>query len=453
MKNLSFLLALAMLATGCKVGPNYKRPDVAAPPQFRSGAAQPEPASLGDMKWFDLYQDETLRGLIKQALVANYDVLIAAQRVLDAQGNLTATRSSLWPQIGVQGSANVQQGDSRFNTVKGLGGVSWELDLFGKLRRASEAARADLLASEESQKAVRQLLVAQVATAYFGLRELDDELEYTRESLALRKSSLDLVKARQQGGISTMLEVDQAQTLVASAGADQARLEKGVAQTENLINFLIGKGPGPIQRPPARSALLNIPEVPAGLPSTLIDRRPDIRFAEQQLVAANARVGVAKAAFFPSVALTGTGGWQSVELGNLFSNSSWVYGYGAAVDVPIFDGGRRLGNYRSAKAQKEALVINYQKAVANGFREVSDTLIGIQKQREYRVQFELLVNTLRDQSRLANLRYSGGVSSFLEVLDTERERLTAEQSFAIARRDELLALVDLYKALGGGWQE
>lgn len=453
MRKLSFTLALAVLATGCKVGPNYKRPDVASPPQFRSGPAQPEPTSLGDAKWFDIYQDETLRELIKQALAANHDILIAAQRVLDAQGNLTATRSGLWPQVGVSGSANVQQGDSRFNTVKGLGGVSWELDLFGRLRRATEAAKADLLATQEAQKAVRQVLVAQVATAYFGLRELDDELEYTRESLKLRQDSLNLVRARQQGGVSTMLEVDQAQTLVASAAADQARLEKGIEQTENLINFLIGKSPGPIQRPPAKSALLAIPDVPSGLPSALLDRRPDVRYAEQQLVAANARVGVAKAAFFPSVALTGTGGWQSTELGDLFKNSAWVYGYGAALDAPIFDAGRRLGNYRSAKAQKEALVLNYQKAVSNGFREVADALIGLQKQREYRTQTELLANTLRDQSRLAALRYTGGVSSYLEVLDTERQRLTAEQSLAIAKRDELIGLIDLYKALGGGWQE
>jgi multidrug efflux system outer membrane protein len=448
-----FLPLLLLLIAGCKVGPNYKRPDVAAPPQFRAGAAQPEASSLGDVKWFDLYQDETLRALIKQALAANYDVLIAAQRVLEAQGSLTATRSQMWPQIGLRGNANVQSGASRLNQISANGGISWEIDLFGKLRRANEAARADLLATQEARKAVMQSLVSQVASAYFTLRLLDDALDYTRESVQLRQTSLKLVKARQEGGIGTMLDVDQAQSLVAAAAGSVAQLEKSVEQTENLINFLLGKTPGPVQRPGPQTPNMKIPDVPAGLPSALLERRPDVRVAEQQLVAANARVGVAKAAFFPSVTLTGQGGFQSIELGDLFKNSAWVWGYGGALDVPLFDAGRRMGNYGAAKARKEQLVLAYQKTVATGFREVADTLIGLQKSREFRSQAETLVDTLRDQSRLAGLRYSGGISSYLEVLDTERQRLEAEQGFAQARRDEFLALVELYKALGGGWQE
>lgn len=452
MRKILSVLGVLALATGCKVGPNYKRPDVAAPAQYR-GAPQADTTSLGDVKWFDVYQDETLRGLIKEALANNFDVLIAAQRVLEAEGQFAATRSGLWPQVNVNGNASIQQGDARFNTVSGIGSVAWELDIWGKLRRASEAARADLLATEEGRKAVLQTLVSQVAGSYFSLRELDDELAFTQASLALRQNSLKLVTARQQGGVATKLEVDQAQSLVATAAGNLALIEKSIAQTENLVSFLLGRNPGPIDRPPAQAAAPAIPAVPAGLPAALLERRPDIRLAEQQLVAANARVGVAKAAFFPSITLTGGGGWQSVELGNLFKNSAWVYGYGGTVDLPIFDAGRRMGNYRSAQARREQLVIGYRQAVVNAFRDVSDSLVGLQKSTEYRAQSEIFVNTLRDQSRLSNLRYTGGITSYLEVLDTERERLSAEEQFARAQLDERLALVQLYKALGGGWQQ
>ncbi|MBI4892315.1 MAG: efflux transporter outer membrane subunit [Acidobacteria bacterium] len=452
-KGLIILSAVAML-TGCKVGPNYKRPEVAAPPQFRGAEGQPAPESLADSKWFEVFRDETLQGLVKEALAANYDIRIAAQRVIEAEGQVTATRAALFPQIGLQGTAS--RTGTKTPVMSSAGGflvASWELDLFGKIRRATEAARAEMLSTQENQKAVRQALISQVALAYFTLREYDAELEYVNESLVTRAASLKLVTARQEGGVSTKLDVDQAQTLVASAGVQKAKLEKGVEQTENLINFLLGKPPGPVTRGQALTAQYQPPAIPAGIPSALLDRRPDLRYAEQQLVAANARVGVAKAAFFPTITLTGSGGYQTIDLVNIVDRSSGSYGMGGALDLPIFDAGRRAGNYKSAKARKEQLVINYQKAINNAFRDVSDALVGYAKAKQARASQELLTTTLRSQSGLANLRYRGGVTSYLEVLDTERQRLSEEQNLALSRRDELSAMVQLYQALGGGWQE
>jgi multidrug efflux system outer membrane protein len=452
MRSRLLIVGLTTVLTGCMVGPNYKRPDVPAPPNFR-GEAQPTATSLGDVKWFDLFQDDTLRELIKEALQANYDIRIAAQRVVEAQGQLAATRSGLYPQVGVHGEVARTGVKSPIQSWGGIwAAASWEIDLFGKLRRASEAARAELLASEENQKAVMQTLVAQVATAYFDLREYDAELEYVRESLKTRQESVKLVQARVTGGVTSALELDQANTLVAYAMSSQALLEKAQDQTENLISYLCARPPGPVARGKNLTEQPQPPEVPAGLPSALLERRPDLRVAEQELIAANARVGVAKAAFFPSINLTGSGGYQSTDLLGVVNRAGFSYTTGGFVDLPIFDFGRRSGNYKMAKAQREELVISYQRAINGAFRDVSDALVGYQKSREYSTSQKFLADTLRNQSRLANSRYVGGVSSYLEVLDTERERLTAEQELAQAQRDVLASLVQLYKALGGGWQ-
>ena len=453
MRRKLLIVCVTTALAGCAVGPNYKRPDVAAPPQFRAGEPQPSQTSLGDTKWFDLFQDETLRGLIKEALQANYDIRIAAQRVLEAQGQLTATRSSLFPQLNAQaGAARVGVSSPIQSSGGAFGVASWEIDLFGKLRRATEAARADLLATEENQKAVMQVLVAQLASAYFDLREFEAELVYVRESIKTRQESLKLVASREAGGVGSMLDVDQAKTLVATAQANLALLERGEEQTENLINFLLGKHPGPVARGKSLVEQSQPPQVPAGLPSSLLERRPDLRAAEQQLIAANARVGVAKAAFFPSINLTAAGGVQTTDLLGIANRAGGAYSLGGLVDLPIFDAGRRSANYKIAKSQREELLIGYQKAINGAFHDVSDALLGYQKTKEYTSSQTMLAETLRDQSQLANQRYVGGVSSYLEVLDTERQRLTAEQQLAQAQRDVLIALVQLYKALGGGWQ-
>jgi multidrug efflux system outer membrane protein len=426
---------------------------VPAPPQFRADAEAPAQTSLGETKWFDLFQDETLRTLIKEALAANYDVRIAAERVLQAEGQLTATRSRLFPQLGVRAGAGRDGVNAPIQSTGGiLGLASWEIDLFGRLRRATEAARAELLATQENRNAVIQALVAQVASAYFDLREYDAELVFVRESIRTREESLKLVTARLQGGVSNALEVDQAKTLVSSAQASAALLEKAAEQTENFINFLLGKAPSPLPRGRSLEDQPQPPQVPAGLPSALLERRPDLRAAEQLLVAANARVGVAKAAFYPSINLTAAGGYQTTDLLGVVNRSGGSYSMAGFVDLPIFDAGRRSGNYKTAKALREELLINYQKAINGAFRDVSDALVGYQKSREYTSRVRELALTLRDQTMLANARYVGGVSSYLEVLDTERQRLTAEQQLAQAQRDVLTSLVQLYKALGGGWQ-
>ena len=289
-------------------------------------------------------------------------------------------------------------------------------------------------------------------SAYFDLREYDAELEYVRESIATRQQSVRLVTAREQGGVASMLEVDQAKTLVASAQAQVALLEKAQEQTENLINFLLGKEPGPVKRGHALIDQPQPPQVPAGLPSALLERRPDLREAEQHLIAANARVGVAKAAFYPSISLTAAGGVQSSDLLGVLNRAGGAWTRGASLDIPIFDVGRRIGNYKTAQAQREEMVLTYQKAIHGAFQDVSNALVGYHKNREYSASQTLLAETLRDQSALANVRYVGGVSSYLEVLDTERQRLTAEQQLAQAQRDVLTSLVQLYKTLGGGWQ-
>lgn len=449
----ALIVCPALILASCAVGPNYKRPDVPAPPQFRAGESQPSQTSLGDVKWFDIFQDEKLRGLIKEASQANYDIRIAAQRVLQAQGQLTATRSALFPQLDGQAAAGRLGVNSPLQSTGGIFGVaSWEIDLFGRLRRATEAARADLLATEENQKAVMQILVAQVATAYFDLLEYDAELAYVRQSIKTRQDSMNLVKARLDGGVANMVEFDQAKTLVHTAQADAARLERAQEQTENLINFLLAKQPGPVERGRNLVNQPQPPEVPAGLPSALLERRPDVREAEQQLVAANARVGVAKAAFYPSINLTAFGGYQTSDLLGVVSRSGSAYNLGGVLDIPIFSAGRRSGNYKTAKAFYQELLINYQRAINGAFRDVSDSLVGYQKTKEYAGSVTLLAETLRDQSNLANARYVGGVTSYLEVLDTERQRLDAEQELAQAQRDVLTSLVQLYKALGGGWQ-
>jgi multidrug efflux system outer membrane protein len=447
------IVCLIAVLTGCVVGPNYKRPDVPAPPQFRAAEEKPSQTSLGDVKWFNFFDDAVLRDLITEALKTNYDVGIAAERVIEAEGRLGATRSALAPQFNLQADAGRSGVSSPLQSSgRGFSLATWEIDLFGKLRRSTEAARAEFLASADNQKAVMQSLVAQVASAYFDLLEYDAELDYVRDSIATRQQSLKLVMSRQEGGVSDMLEVDQARTLVASAQASAHLLQKSQEQTENLINFLLAKPPGPVTRGRSLFDQRQPPEVPAGLPSALLERRPDLRAAEQLLVAANARVGVAKAAFYPSISLTAGGGYQSSDLLGVVNRAGSAYAFGAVIDLPFFDAGRRRGNYKTAQAQHRAALIGYQKAVNGAFRDVSDALVEYQKTKEYTASVEQLTETLRDQGRLANARYVGGVSSYLEVLDTERQRLTAEQQLAQAQRDVLTALVRLYKSLGGGWE-
>ncbi len=453
-------LSIMVLSTGCAVGPKYKRPDYPVPASHRSETALPAApttaatATLADVKWFDLFRDEKLQELIRTALKDNYDIRIAAQRVLAAQAFVTVEKSALFPSVDAVANADRQQGVNRgLSSVFAGGRILWELDIWGRIRRLTEAARAEYLSQEAIQQGVIQSLVTGVASSYFQLLELDQELQVAKQSLVSRQGSLRLVQARSTGGLSSQLEVDQATSLVASAASTIADVERQREQTENFLNTLLGRNPGPADRTKSLADQKLAPEVPAGLPSALLDRRPDIRLAEQQLVAANARVGVAKSLFFPSISLTGSGGYQNFQISNLFRSDGAVYGYGGSLVQPIFNAGALWANYKASKAQREAAILSYQKSVLESFRDVADSLIGYQKAKEYRAQREIFATTLRNQLRLANMRYEGGVSSYLEVLDTERQALDAELTYAQAYLGELNSVIQVYKALGGGWTQ
>jgi multidrug efflux system outer membrane protein len=341
--------------------------------------------------------------------------------------------------------------DRTFGSVL-LNLFTFELDIWGRLRKAKKAAQAELLASEEARRAVMTTLVGDVAAGYFNLRELDKELEIAKRTLESRRESLRIIGLRQERGVANMLEVRQAQELVFNAGEAIPAIELAIQQQENALSFLIGKNPQEILRGRSLTEQRMPPSVPAGLASDLIERRPDIRSAEQELIAANARIGVAKAAFFPRISLTGFLGFESDSLTSLFNPSRSVWALVPQITQPIFTGGRLKSNVRFTQAQRDLLLTNYERTIQNAFREVADSLVAYRKVKEVRVQRELLVDVLQDRSRLAYLRYNGGVSNLLEALDADRNLFDAELSLAQTRRDELLTVVQLYKALGGGWQ-
>ena len=452
-----------LLLTGCMVGPKYKRPPVTVPDAYRGQAPDAGPqaaASLGDEKWWMVFQDLQLQGLIREALSQNYDVRIAATRVLQAQAVLGITRADQFPTI----TGGVSSSNQRFPATKITPAFEtspsevnlslfWELDFWGKFRRATEAARASLLATEWGQKAVMSSLVSNVASAYFQLLELDSEMEISRGALASRKESLRLVEVRAKGGVTSMLDVRQSEQLVYTASAAIPDLERRIEQQENLISILLGKNPEPVTR--GKSLVENAipPTVPAGLPSSLLGRRPDIQSSEQQLVAANARIGVAKAAYFPQITLTAIGGYQSPALTNLFTGPAGLWNFGGQLVQPIFTGGRIRSNVRLTEAQQQEAVLVYQQSIQQAFREVSDSLVAYRKNQEFRAQQELLTNSAQDATRLSDQRYRGGVTSYLEVLDSDTRYFDAQLGLAQARLNERLALVQLYNALGGGWQQ
>lgn len=468
-KRLMIGTVIVSLLAGCTVGPKYRRPIVEPPAVFRGTAGPamaPDPNSLADLKWFEVFKDEQLQELIRTALVNNYDLHQAVARVSAARANLGITRSDQFPNItaGVDmttlrnsssGQFALPGGASRdrtFGTVL-LNMLSFEVDIWGRLRRATEAARANLLATEEDRKAVMTTIVGDVAAAYFNLLELDMELEIARETLATRQESLGLIRTRQRGGIATMLDVRQAEQLVYGAAQIIPDVERLIEQTENRINLLLGKDPGSVTRGRSLTAQEQPPSAPPGLPSSLLERRPDIRAAEQNLVAATANIGVAKAAYFPQISLTGFLGGQSSQLSNLFSGAGNAWNFAPQVTQPIFTAGRNKSTVRLTEAQRQLALTQYQQTIKTGFREVSDALVEYRKVKEIRTQQESLVATLQDRSRLAYLRYGGGVDTQLNALDADRDLFSAELSLAQTRRNELLALVQLYKALGGGWRQ
>jgi NodT family efflux transporter outer membrane factor (OMF) lipoprotein len=459
------LLPGLLLLSGC-FRTHYRRPDLALPPAYRGEAAGTAggDAGLGDLRWQDLIRDERLNELIQEALTNDYDVRLAAARVLEAAAQADRARSQQFPSFDGQagynnlrtardGSSTIPEGyPAESSFTRFISTFSWELDLWGRIRNSTAAARAELLGSTEARRVVVATLVAEVAQTYFLLRDLDLEKEIVEESLKSRQESLELVQLRVDNGYSAELDLRQAEALVKSARASRTDVERQLEQAENHISFLLGRNPGPVRR--GRSLLDQdlASELRPGLSSALLVRRPDIRQAEQELVSSNAQVAVAKAAFFPSISLTASTGFESAALRNVvsMSNGSWIFG--PLGNLPIFNGGRIRAGLRGAEARKQQAVLSYQRTVLQAFREVADALVGRRKAAELRKEQEDLVESLRAAVELADLRYRGGVSSYLEYLDSEREHLDAKLRLVQVRRDELTRIVVLYLSLGGGWQ-
>jgi multidrug efflux system outer membrane protein len=444
------------------VGPNYHRPKVDTPANYRTLApeapAQPQASSYADLPWREVFHDSKLQELIRTALKQNYDLQLATERINAARAELTITRSSLYPQVA--GEANFVGGkdsntQSRFNFLFLSADAAFQLDLFGKLRRATEASRAEVLATEDAKQTVVMTLVSDIAADYYTLLQLDLQLEITRNTVKTQTDSIKLTNSRLNHGVATRLDVLQSQQVLDTANAQIPDLERLIAQEENAISILLGGYPQAVPRGQPLVEQMLPPEVPAGLPSTLIERRPDIREAEQVLVASNAESGIAKAAFFPNIALTGSGGGafgRSSAFSSLMDTHLGIWSYGAQVSQPIFTGGALRGNLRLAKSENRQALILYRQSIQRAFGEVSDALIGYQKYHEVRIRQEATVADLEETLHLSKTRYQGGTTTYLEVLDAQRSLYSAELTLADARGNEYRSLVQLYKSLGGGWQ-
>jgi outer membrane protein, multidrug efflux system len=454
---------LLSFAAGCSVGPKYKKPAIVVPAVYR-GTEQAEipPADLtafADKKWPEVFPDAELQKLIQTALDQNHDVRIAAARVLQKKALVGAARADQLPTVSGGTNLNATRNARSqffppFSTSQAQLGLtaSWELDFWGKYRNATEAARADLLTSEWARRAVVNSLIADIADSYFQLRALDLELQISQRTLASRKESLNLNKDLADRGLISQVDVRQAEQLVYSAAARIPDIQRQIEQEENLISTLIGHNPEAIPRGRALTEQSHAPDIPPGLPSSLLERRPDIQQAEQQLIAFNARTGVAKAANFPQISLTGSGGFQSNALSRLFTGPGALWNIAGGLTQPIFAGGKIKAGVQFAEAQEQEALEVYQRTIQQGFREVSDALVGYRKNREFREQQELLTQSAEESSRLADIRYRGGLTSYLEVLTNQTNYFTAELGLAQARLSELQSYVQLYRALGGGWE-
>jgi|UniRef100_UPI0037851BA8 multidrug efflux system outer membrane protein len=450
-----FILTAALL-TGCKVGPNYSRPDLAEPSVFRFGGKK-STRSLGDLEWRSVFQDSALRALIDEALANNLDLQAASARVLQAQANLAAVRSQFLPTIGAGYNYNRSDLTNFTNATQnhsiGITLLDYEADFWGKIRRSSEAARAQVLATEDGRRMVQVGLIAGIATAYVTLCEQDHELGIARRTLAARTTSLGLITQRQKGGQSPLTDVRQAEVLIAEANAAMRTIEKQIAKLEHQISYLAGRPPGAIRRTRSFDSIQIVSTVPAGLPSDLLQRRPDLRAAEQLLIAATANIGVAQARLLPSFTLTASAGLRSREFSGLFDNPTRIWQLGPAVNVPIFTGGRLMAAIRGSKAARDEAEANYRKTVLQSLREVSDALISRQKSAGVRAAQSQVVQARQSALGLIRERYDNGASAYLEVLYNDQELFAAELSQARARLDEIAATIELYRSLGGGWDK
>jgi multidrug efflux system outer membrane protein len=477
------MLALVLMITGCKVGPNYKRPTVDTPASYR-GALAPDIAdtstapSLGTQKWDTVFTDPVLQQLIAVALKNNYDVKIAADRVLEQQAQVGVTKAAQYPTLSVGGtydalglpsslfkslnnnsnSSSSSNSTSQTNYFSGglTASVAWNLDFWGMYRRQTEAARANLRATEWAKQTTYSTLVQSVATDYYQLRTLDAELAITRSTLDARKQSLDLTQKLEEGGADSMADVRQAEELFYTAQAQIPDLERQIEQQENNLRLLLGQDPGPIVRNISDSAAIisnasHPADLPVGLPSDLLERRPDVRRAEELLVQANANIGVARAQYFPQLSITGTGGTSSSQLKGLVDSGNVYYYAVGSLSQPIFDAGKIRNNYRLAQATHKELLDTYQQTIAGALRDVSNALVAYNKTREYREQQEKQTAAAADAVRLARIRYNSGSTSYLEVLTTDTNLYSSQLTLEAAQEAEALSLVQLYNALGGGW--
>jgi outer membrane protein, multidrug efflux system len=449
-----------LVVSGCKVGPNYKRPVVVTPDQYRGvapdlsnqpGAQQP----FAEMQWETVFQDETLRGLIKEALANNYDMQIAASRIVQAQAVVGVTRANQLPNVSGSAGIDYERNELALNgpTVDSIGlQVNYIVDFWGKYRRATEAARAQLLATTYARDVVQTTLISNVATAYFQLRQFDYQLDFAQKNVVTDKEAVQLNTIKFKGGDSAITDVYQADLLLQQAQAQAILSEQQITQAENQISILLGQNPGPIARGLGLVDQPHLAVVPTGLPSALLERRPDVRQTEATLIAANANVGVAKAAFFPQISLTGLFGAQSTALTSFLQGPATVWSLGGEVLQPLYAGGAITSDYNLAWAQRNEAELVYKQTVLNAFGDVANSLVGYNQARLYRMKIEEQTNTYRETADLANVRFRGGVTSFLEVLVTQQQYFTSEQVLALAWNTEMQNYVQLYQALGGGWQ-
>jgi outer membrane protein, multidrug efflux system len=445
----------ALGLAACVVGPDYKRPALDVPAEFRGAPEVEQRAAFAEMQWWAVLEDPVLQSLIKDALVNNYDLRIAANRVLQARDQLGITRSNQLPSI--SGFVEAERGrappvPSDQTIYSGGVQLSWMLDFWGQYRRATEAARATLLSTQYAQNTVRISLIANVAGAYFQLRAFDKELDASTRILQTNRETLRLTTLSVNGGASPITDQLQATLLVQQAQAQITQLEESIAQTENQLSVLLGENPRDIPRGMSLVEQPHLPEVPAGLPSQLLERRPDVRAAEETLAAANANVGVAKAAFFPQIPLTAAYGAASASLGDFLKQSASSWSVAGQVIQPIFEGGKINSAYRLAWAERDAAELAYRQTVQQSFADVANSLVGYEKSRSLRLTLEEQTATYAETARLANDRYRGGSTSFLEVLTTQQQYFTSELQSSQARFAELQNYVQLYQALGGGWQ-
>jgi multidrug efflux system outer membrane protein len=458
-KRLLATLLTAGLATACTLGPNYRKPSVQIPTAYPNRQVQAKAMSYADLPWWQVFQDPVLQSLIRTALEQNFDLQVATEHINAARAQLGLARASQFPQVEANAGFSGEKSDeipSKSTFLSVTSDVAFQLDFFGQMRRATEASRAQLLANEEARRTVVVTLVSDVATDYFQLLSLDEQYRIARATVRTQLDSVNLTFLLLDSGVANKLDVLQAEEVFDSAYVLIPDLERQIGQEEDAISILLGHYPYPVPRGRPLVEQPFPPDVPPGMPSALLERRPDIRQAEQMLIAANAEIGVAKAQYFPQISLTGSGGGafgRSSLFSSLMSSQTSIWNYGLSATQPIFDAGRRRSNVLLAKSQYQQALIAYQQSIQHAFGDVSDALIGYQKLRQVRLRWEDSVAHLEEAVRLALIQYRGGTANYLQVLDCQRSLFSAQLSLARARADEYLSVVQLYKALGGGWQQ